>query len=383
MAKKAYVGVNNVARQAKKIYVGVNNVARKVKKGYIGVNNVARLFFSGTLKLVFNKSALSSGYYSKSTGAYNGKYGFISGSDMNGHTNDIVAIDDAFVRTTLTASTYRAFQAAQIDPYAIFMNYGFTGFEYYNQSLTHGTLTISGITSGYGFHALYNDAYAILFPQSSGYGYPNKLFLIDHALTVTPVDVSGLSSMYHTNRPCCTNNGDYALILGGEKSSGGSNTNYFYADVNAVDKQGTITFLSDLPNDLSRAMGVRAGNYALCAGGEQGDNGSVCQKTKTVYAYNQSLTRSIASALSLYANTWVWDQNSTASAGEYGVIAVYNQTGSSGNYTYTYKYNAYSGDLVQQTFTTDKIRLAATSVGPGAVFSSNSNSNAWDTFSLE
>lgn len=42
MAKKLYVGVNNVAHKGKKIYVGVNNVARKVKKIYVGVNNVAR-----------------------------------------------------------------------------------------------------------------------------------------------------------------------------------------------------------------------------------------------------------------------------------------------------------------------------------------------------
>jgi len=44
MAKKIYVGVNNIARNVSKMYVGVNGVARKIKKGYVGVNGVARLF---------------------------------------------------------------------------------------------------------------------------------------------------------------------------------------------------------------------------------------------------------------------------------------------------------------------------------------------------
>ena len=45
MAKKAYVGVNNIARNIKSIYVGVNGVARKIKKAYVGVNGVAHLFY--------------------------------------------------------------------------------------------------------------------------------------------------------------------------------------------------------------------------------------------------------------------------------------------------------------------------------------------------
>lgn len=47
MAKKAYVGVSNVARNCNKIYVGVNDVARKVVKGYVGVDGVARQFWGG------------------------------------------------------------------------------------------------------------------------------------------------------------------------------------------------------------------------------------------------------------------------------------------------------------------------------------------------
>lgn len=45
MAKKIYVGVNDVARNVKNIYVGVNGVARKVNKAYVGVNNVSQQFY--------------------------------------------------------------------------------------------------------------------------------------------------------------------------------------------------------------------------------------------------------------------------------------------------------------------------------------------------
>ncbi|MBR2388112.1 MAG: hypothetical protein IKB02_09970 [Clostridia bacterium] len=47
MAKKGYVGIDNVARKVTKQYIGVDNVARKVTKGYIGVDNVARQCYAG------------------------------------------------------------------------------------------------------------------------------------------------------------------------------------------------------------------------------------------------------------------------------------------------------------------------------------------------
>jgi hypothetical protein len=52
MAKKTYVGVNNIARNVSKMYVGVNGVARKVKKAYVGVNGVAKQVYEAPLKIV-------------------------------------------------------------------------------------------------------------------------------------------------------------------------------------------------------------------------------------------------------------------------------------------------------------------------------------------
>lgn len=53
MAKKCYVGVNNLAQNCSKIYVGVNNVARKVVKGYVGVNGIAQQFWGSGDSLIF------------------------------------------------------------------------------------------------------------------------------------------------------------------------------------------------------------------------------------------------------------------------------------------------------------------------------------------
>ena len=54
MAKKLYVGVDNVAQRIKKAYIGVNGIAKKIKKIYIGdANNKARLFYYDDNALMF------------------------------------------------------------------------------------------------------------------------------------------------------------------------------------------------------------------------------------------------------------------------------------------------------------------------------------------
>lgn len=54
MAKTAYIGVNNIARQANNIYVGVNGIARKASKIYIGDTN-------GKARLCWDQSELLAG----------------------------------------------------------------------------------------------------------------------------------------------------------------------------------------------------------------------------------------------------------------------------------------------------------------------------------
>lgn len=61
MAKKAYVGVNNVAKNISKMYVGVGNVAKKIKKAYVGVGDVAKLFFEESIPYTSKEYLQSSG----------------------------------------------------------------------------------------------------------------------------------------------------------------------------------------------------------------------------------------------------------------------------------------------------------------------------------
>lgn len=49
MAKKAYIGVDGVARKVKQTYIGVDGVSRKCKSGYVGVDGVARQFLQGVI----------------------------------------------------------------------------------------------------------------------------------------------------------------------------------------------------------------------------------------------------------------------------------------------------------------------------------------------
>ena len=66
MAKKAYIGVDGVARKVKKMYVGVDGAARKIKKGYIGVGGVARPFWTGGELAYYGKITPPTSTYSYS-----------------------------------------------------------------------------------------------------------------------------------------------------------------------------------------------------------------------------------------------------------------------------------------------------------------------------
>ena len=56
MARKIYVGVNNVAKEVSDVYVGVNGTARRVIKGYVGVNDVAEKFYDFTEKTILPRT---------------------------------------------------------------------------------------------------------------------------------------------------------------------------------------------------------------------------------------------------------------------------------------------------------------------------------------
>ena len=382
MAKKAYVGISNVAQQSKKIYVGVSGVARKVKKGYIGVNGVARLFFQSDLKLVYYKNYYSTtGRYPNTCSGYNGKYGFIGGSSTNNHTTDILAIDKSFTITTPTVLNARPSDSAQLEQYVFFAPSSSSGsipFDYYNQSQTHSSVSVT-TTNNRTYALLYNDNYVVMFPtENSGYS-GTLVYLLNASLTVSSVSVSG--TFHHGGMYCTTTNGVYGMLYGGRDGSY-SSSGYNYFSVNyceAVDTSGTVTKVTDM-SELYGSLGVRAGDYALIIGGEyQNTATNRNYDSYEVYAFDQSLTKTSAPSISMPVNTWVWSQKSAASAGEYGIASTMRSLQSG----YSQKYEAYNKSLTQQVFATeDKIRYAGVTVTEGAVFAS-SYTTGWDAFKLE
>ena len=121
MAKKTYIGVNNVARQVKKVYIGVNGVARKVKKIYIGVANIARQVFGGGELSYYGKATALSEARSFLAATSVGNYAlFGGGGDSSSSTVD--AYNTSLTRTSPTAlSEARYYLAAtSVGNYALF-----------------------------------------------------------------------------------------------------------------------------------------------------------------------------------------------------------------------------------------------------------------------
>lgn len=105
MAKKVYIGVDNVPRKVKKVYAGVDGVARKVKKGYIGVNGVARLFWQSGKPL--SEYPHGSIVYLNENGSpvafYVAKHDYESG--LNGAGRTLLVRKDAYDKRMYDVST--------------------------------------------------------------------------------------------------------------------------------------------------------------------------------------------------------------------------------------------------------------------------------------
>lgn len=86
---------------AKKAYVGVDNVARKIKRGYVGVHTAVPIYQTQTTTetVTINSDALLSKYFTVS----NGSYGFVWNSSYNQFRSSNSGIHGSTATTTLTA----------------------------------------------------------------------------------------------------------------------------------------------------------------------------------------------------------------------------------------------------------------------------------------
>lgn len=163
MGKKAYLGIDNIARKVKKMYIGVNGVARKVKKGYIGIDGVARLFFSGLgtpMKVGTAPNLTSGGAYPGH--AENNSYAIfcpnVSAGNVCAYNSNLIKTEpetitrqgrDGYFSQICYTNDYDAGQrpGVSISDYAIFFGTPYNQYhvngEYYNSSLVKNTITLS------------------------------------------------------------------------------------------------------------------------------------------------------------------------------------------------------------------------------------------------
>lgn len=286
MAKKAYIGVGNLAKKGKKIYIGIDGKARKVKKAYIGVNGVARPWWGGgDLKYYGSLS----GIMAKDLAATNnGTYAlFGGGRTLNTNSFAVVAINSALTRTSapnLSVGVYPS--AARSGNYAIFAGLANGTVECYNTSLTKVTKSLSAERSGMGAATVNN--YAVF---AGGSGYSKTVEAFDTSLT------RHTASQLSTGVLECrgTTVGNYALF-GGGRTGETSATNF----ANAYNASLTRVNISALTGIRANCSAATVGNHAVFAGGftSRGSSGEMMISTNTAVAYDGSLTKSMAPSLS-------------------------------------------------------------------------------------
>ena len=124
MTKKAYIGVNGIARKIKKGYVGIDNLSRKIKKAYIGVGGIARPFWSGGELTYYGTITplLQARQLLAATSI--GGYALFGGGEFPGpkHSSVVDAYDSNLTRSTPTALSQARYElsATSIGGYVIF-----------------------------------------------------------------------------------------------------------------------------------------------------------------------------------------------------------------------------------------------------------------------
>lgn len=296
MSKSAFVGVDNIARKVKKMYVGVDGIARKVKKGYIGVNGVARLFFSGEKKLVYVGTATAlrnDAYLNAATSV--GNY-MLVGSGWGSSTPNLSGVDAYDKNLTRTAVTDLSLgrnnvAATSNGKHALFAG-GSSGtatakknVDIYDADLIRTTGTNLN-TSSFGASAANVGEFMIVGGgQISGTNYTDSTTCYGPDLTIVSAPILSQKRTYMA----AASNTKYAIFAGGTYGSSSSYCN----NVDAYDTDLVLT-KKTLPAVRVYMGAASVGNRVLLGGGREA-SGTV----KNVYAYDENLTSTTATSLSL------------------------------------------------------------------------------------
>lgn len=280
-----------------------NGLARKIKKAYVGVNGVARCIFSNAGKFSFYKkgTALSQGRNRLSAGS-NSKYVLVAGGYRGGsagHTNAVDAYNTSFTRTSATTlkNSREQISSATAGERIFFAGGegggggGATGdtayIDTYNISLTK-TMAPNLSDEAQFIHSGAIGDYALFGTNATVADAYNE--------SLTKTTTTGLSNYRDTGASAVAGNGAFLVFAGGttDKDSTSKVTNM----VDAYDASLTRFVPEPLSLARSRHGGASVGGKALFGGGY--DPNSSNSSTASVEAYDGSLTRTtLASPLSV------------------------------------------------------------------------------------
>lgn len=368
MAKKAYIGVDNIARKIKKCYIGIDGLARRVKRAYIGIGGVARPCWNASG--LDNYGTITPLYESRSemAAATVGNYALFGGG-VTSNTSRCSSVDayDTSLTHVNSVSPLRENKknigATSIGIYALFGG-GYLSedhwyptsctvsnlFDAYNTSLTRSNA--SGHSRGrgglaattIGDYALFAGGYGI--NSSNSNGYISRVDTYNVGLTrSTTSSISKARALLSA-----TTVGNYALFAGGETVD---------TDFDIVDAYDLSLTLSSAPV-LSQKMTITAstsvGNYALFA------------SSSVINVYNTSLTKSTADKLSNNRNSF-----SATTVGQYALFA-----GGNNDSNIVDVYDSSLTHTIATPLTTGRSDMTSISIGEYALFAGgyiNSNSN--------
>jgi len=336
MAKKAYIGVEGIARKIKKGYIGVDEIARKIKKAYIGIGGVARPCFSSSgLHYYGEITSLGASLYDFAATSV-GDYALFGGGAISvSNPRDYVkAYNSSFTQMTPTALSVarEELTATSVGNYALFAGGA-------KCRLNSGDLTYTEYDTV--------DAY-------------------DISLTRTIPTVLS----YAKRRIAATSVGNYALFCGGKSSSYNDQSgNFIFRESDAYNTSLTRSILTSLSDDKGDLAATTIGNYALFGGGSGTETKP---NSDTVDAYDTSLTKIMPTALSVGRYSLA-----ATSVGAYALFGggyIYNSDAPHSSVV-----DAYNQSLTRSTpigLSVARSNLSATTAGIYALFSGgNDKSN--------
>ena len=319
-----------------------------------------------------------------------GNYALIGGGcavDFSSYSTTVESFDKSLTRASRTSlNKARAFLAATtVGDYALFAggrgldawsdSTVFNTVDAYNASLTHSAKalvtareSLAAVTIGN--HALFAGG-SHYNPDTETTTYYSTVDAFDASLTRTTA--SSLSAK--RSDLGATAVGDYALFAGGygETHTDISGRSHSYSTVDAYNKSLTRSTAPALSTNKADLAAAALSTYAVFGGGDK--NGYALD---TVDAYDASLTRTLPTGLAYTAN-----YPSAVSVGDYAFFAGGHSTSYSATRSTVNAYNKYLTRRTLTPLSEARYGMAATALGPHALFCTGKDVNDGGSYAVD